>query len=118
MDEFQELAVVFISVAAIYLTTRRLGSISRKNDEIISFLDTLESDLEKEIERTEGFGTKNITDRHDDLKKALDMLRKLDHRRKRFRLEEILPIYAICNHYRVGYFKDSESDYDLNIGNG
>ena len=38
------------------------------------------------------------------------MLQKLDFKNKRFKMDEIIPIYAICNHYRIGYFKDSESD--------
>ena len=77
---------------------------------IIDFLVQLESDLEVEIRRTEGFESAHINERHEDLKTALDMLREIDFRNKRFRLDEVLPVYAICNHYRAGYFRDSESD--------
>lgn len=116
MNEYQDLALAFIGVATLYFATRNISTNARSksNKKIEEFLVTLESDLEAEIKRTEGFETNYIKNKHEDLKTAYNMLKKIDFRNKRFKLEDIEPIYIVCNFYRVGYFKDSESDSTLN----
>ena len=72
MNEYQELALAFIGITTLYFTVSRASMKTRsKNDkEIIKFLDTLESDLETEIKRTEVYSSGPVNDKHEDLKTA------------------------------------------------